>query len=180
MIEYYQGNVEERHRQLVWMAVMLRRSEIIAPEDKLRIQRELNMSDDPFVRIFEEDPVVQQIMARVEARARAEAEAELERARAEAEAEVVRMRVEVEAARARADAERVKAESARSEAKVEAEALQGVVVTLVNMRFPELSPFARESVSRVKNTLQLTTLVKQVATARDKATVEWALETFAA
>lgn len=170
------------------------------------------MSDDPFVRIFEEDPVVQEIMARAEARARAEAEAEAERAKAEAEAEVERvkaeveaeierMRAAVEAARTKAEVEHIKAEtanikaesarieaesakteaeSAKSDAKVEAEALQGVVVTLVNMRFPELSPFARESVSRVKNTLQLTTLVKQVATARDKATVEWALETFAA
>ena len=225
MVEYYQDNAEEQHRQFVWMAVMLRRSETIAPEDKLRIQKELDMSDDPFVRIFEEDPVVQEIMARVEARARAEAEAEVERMRVEVEAERAKAeiehikaesanikaesanikaesarieaesakiraesaRIEVESANIRAESARIEAESAKSEvesakieAKVEAEALQGVVVTLVNMRFPELSHFARESVLRVKNPLQLTTLVKQVATARDKATVEWALETFAA
>lgn len=39
MIEYYQDNAEERHRQLVWMAVMLRRSELITPEDKVRSSR---------------------------------------------------------------------------------------------------------------------------------------------
>ncbi|HVB61993.1 MAG TPA: hypothetical protein VNE61_12415 [Ktedonobacteraceae bacterium] len=124
------------------------------------------MSDDPFVRIFEEDPVVQEIMARVEARARAEAEVKVERARAEAE------QARIEAVRAKA------AVAVYTEA--ETEALRSTVVVLVEALYPELSRVARESVPRLHDPLELSRLIKQVASAPDKKTAAWVLEMFAA
>jgi hypothetical protein len=201
MVEYYQERNEEVSQQFLWMSILLRRSETIPLEEKLRMEKDLMMYDP----LFEQDPWVQSKVAEAEARGEARGKAETEarvkalkaeietlmqklqeqlkvevQARAEAEA---RARAEAEA-RARAEAEaRARAEAearARAEAEAEGiEALQKTVIVLVESRFPDLTSFAREKVVQIKNPIKLNSLLTQVAIAPDEATTRFVIRSFA-
>jgi hypothetical protein len=146
MVEYYQARNEEVSKQFLWMSILLRRSETIPEEEKLRMEKELEMYDP----LFEQDPWVQRKVAEAETRGEA-------RGKAEAEAR----------------------ERAETEAK-EAEALQKTVVVLVKSRYPRLASLARENVVLIKNPIELSSMVKQVALAPDETTTRFVITSFAA
>jgi hypothetical protein len=177
MVEYHQERNEEVSQQFLWMSILLRRSETIPEEEKLRMEKELEMYDP----LFEQDPWVQRKVAeaetRGEARGKAEAEARESKLQAELKAELeARARVEAEV-RIRKEAEA--RERAETEAK-EAEALQKTVVVLVESRYPRLASLARENVVLIKNPIELSSMVKQVALAPDETTTRFVITSFAA
>ncbi len=54
----------ELSRQLLWLRTLLHRAQIVSPKDQLRVEENLNM----FERLFEEDPYIQKMQAKGEAR----------------------------------------------------------------------------------------------------------------
>jgi phage host-nuclease inhibitor protein Gam len=177
MVEYYQERNEEASQQFLWMSILLRRSETIPLEEKLRMEKELEMYDP----LFEQDPWVQNKMAEAEARGEArvkELKAEIETLIQELQEQ---LKVEIQA-RAEAEA-RTRAEAeARTRAEAEAEgieSLQKTVIVLVESRFPDLTSFAREKVVHIKNPIKLNSLLTQVAIAPDEATTRFVIRSFA-
>jgi hypothetical protein len=177
MVEYHQERNEEVSQQFLWMSILLRRSETIPLEEKLRMEKDLMMYDP----LFEQDPWVQSKVAEAEARGEARGKAEAEEREKKLQAQ---LKTELEA-RARVEAEvhiRKEAEArerAETEAK-EADALQKAVVVLVETRFPRLVSLARENVVLIKNPIELSSMVKQVALAPDEATTRFVITAFAA
>lgn len=150
MVEYYKEDDALIARQFVWMSIMLRRAETIAPQQKQRIQERLRM----FERLWDEDPEIQRIKAEAEARGEARG-----KARGEAIGEI--------------------RGEARGEARA-IEVSQELVVLVVGSRFPTLTPLVKEKVGHIRQLEQLSILARQIATAPDEATARWAIGTFAA
>jgi hypothetical protein len=79
MVEYYGEDTTKLSNELLWMGILLQRSEIVSIEDKERIAARLKMYDY----LFENDPKIKKIRAESEAKGRVEGEArgDLKRAR---------------------------------------------------------------------------------------------------
>lgn len=170
MVEYYKEDDALIARQFVWMSIMLRRAETIAPQQKQRIQERLRM----FERLWDEDPEIQRIKAEAEAKGEAIGEA-IGEAKGKAEGEAI--------GEARGKAEGEAIGEARGKAISEARAIvvsQELVVLVVGSRFPTLTPLVREKVGNIRQIEQLSILARQIATAPDEATARWAIGTFAA
>src|SRR5579872_2550108 len=88
MVEYYKEDDALIARQFVWMSIMLRRAETIAPQQKQRIQERLRM----FERLWDEDPEIQRIKAEAQAQGEARGEA---RGKAEGEAKAIEVSQEL-------------------------------------------------------------------------------------
>ena len=88
MVEQLSGTTLAR--QLLWMGTFLRRTEMVSPQDKLRVEERLKMFDS----LLEQDPYIQELKDRVAAEAEAKGKAE-GKAEGEAEGEVRGLQVAV-------------------------------------------------------------------------------------
>ncbi len=88
MVEQLSGTTLAR--QLLWMGTFLRRTEMVSPQDKLRVEERLKMFDS----LLEQDPYIQELKDRVAAEAEAKGKAK-GKAEGEAEGEVKGLQVAV-------------------------------------------------------------------------------------
>ena len=88
MVEQLSGTTLAR--QLLWMGTFLRRTEMVSPQDKLRVEERLKMFDS----LLEQDPYIQELKDRVAAEAEAKGKAE-GKAEGEAEGEIKGLQVAV-------------------------------------------------------------------------------------
>jgi predicted transposase YdaD len=84
MVEQLSGTTLAR--QLLWMGTFLRRTEMVSPQDKLRVEERLKMFDS----LLEQDPYIQELKDRVAAEAEAKG-----KAKGKAEGEVKGLQVAV-------------------------------------------------------------------------------------
>lgn len=68
LTEHYKHDETRLARQLKWFGILLRRADIIPPDDKRRVQERLDMWDD----LIEQDPKMKQIRAESAAKGKAE------------------------------------------------------------------------------------------------------------
>ena len=72
LAEYYQKDETRLARQLLWLGILLRRTDTVASRDKRRVQERLNMWND----LIEKDPKIREIRTKSKAQGRAEGLAE--------------------------------------------------------------------------------------------------------
>ncbi len=72
LVEQYKNDGAQLAQQLKWLGVLLRRAEIMPPEDKRHIQERLDMWDN----LLEEDPYIKKKVAQSEAKGKAKGRAE--------------------------------------------------------------------------------------------------------
>ncbi len=70
MEKEYKNDEAKLARQLVWMGILLRRSDTVSLNTKLEVQRRLDMYD----RLWEEDPKIQEVLADREVKGEAKGE----------------------------------------------------------------------------------------------------------
>ncbi len=159
LAEYYKNDETKLARQLRWLGILLRRADVVPPDDKRRVQERLNMWND----LMEKDPKMREIREKSKAQGLAKGKAEgLAKGKAEGLVEG-------------------KAEGlAEGLAEGQVKGLQQAVVGIVRGRFPELSELAQQKVTEVNEAPVLNYLVEKLATAPDEAMVRWLLRPSAA
>lgn len=135
LAELYREDEVTLSQQIVWLELLLERTETIPQLDKERIRERLKMYD----RLWEDNPKVKNI-------------------RAESKAEGL----------------------AEGQVEGEVRALQRALVSIVSVRFPELTELARQHVVLIQQPDALDLLVRQLTTAPDERVARWILSPSAA
>ncbi len=150
-------------QQIIWMELLLERTDTVPPSEKPGIQEELKVYDP----LWEENSKVRRMRAESEAEGIAKGKAE---GLAEGEAKGL----------AEGEAKGLAEGEAKGLAEGEAKGLQMALVSAIRVRFPELAELAQQKVGKINNTANLDMLLKHVITAPDERTARWLIDAAAA
>ncbi|MDQ6660261.1 MAG: hypothetical protein M3Z24_04765 [Chloroflexota bacterium] len=163
LVTCYNGNDERLQKKLLCFSVLMRRAETVPSEDKARMEERIHMFDN----LLENDPWIQKKAA--EAKARGEAEGRLEGQK--------EGRME-----GRREGHREGRREGQREGRVEGEIIgaQKTLLSILEVRFPELKEYADKRIKRISQVEQLNILTKQIVAAPDENIARFVLDTFAA
>jgi hypothetical protein len=151
LTQHYKHDETKLARQLKWFGILLRRADIIPPDDKRRVQERLDMWDD----LIEQDPKMKQLRAESAAKGKAEG-------------------LSV------GKAEGLAVGKAEGLVEGEIKGLQNAVVKIVRGRFPSLAELAEQKVAELYEPPILYYLVEQLSAAPDESMVRFLLRPSAA
>ena len=155
LAEHYKHDESRLARQLVWLGILLRRADTVAPLDKAKIEERLTM----YERLWEEDPKIQKYVSdKSEEKMKQGLEQGLEQGLKQGLEQGL--------------------EQGRNQGEIQAS--QKMVIEYVQHRFPTIAELALQRVTQIKRVDDLDKLFRLTISAPDEATARWAIDNYAA